>query len=86
MFEIGMFVPDGREIVEGETLVSIGSTVRSRRKALGLTQTDLADLAGCSERFVRFVEAGKATVRVDKLLAVLDALGLELSVGVRSVA
>ncbi|HIZ34480.1 MAG TPA: type II toxin-antitoxin system Y4mF family antitoxin [Candidatus Ruania gallistercoris] len=49
-----------------------------RRKQLGLRQEDLAVLAGVSERFVRQLEAGKSTVRLDTLTAVLDALGLEL--------
>ncbi len=60
-------------------LTSLGQQVRDRRKSLRLTQDSLADLAGCSPRFVRALEAGKATVRLDKVLAVLDALGLELS-------
>ncbi len=52
--------------------------IRERRKALRLTQQDLADLAGCSVRFVREVESGKLTVRLDKVAAVLAALGLDL--------
>lgn len=52
--------------------------IRERRKSLGLTQDDLADLARCSPRFVRDLEAGKPGVRLDKVLAVLDAVGLEL--------
>lgn len=51
-----------------------------RRRALGLRQEDLADLAGVSVRFVQFVESGKASVRLDKLTAVLDVLGLRLTV------
>lgn len=51
----------------------------ARRKELGLRQEDLALLAGVSERFVRQLEAGKPTVRLDTLTAVLDALGLELA-------
>lgn len=54
-------------------------TIRTRRKELALTQGDLADLAQVSERFVRAVEAGKDTVRVDKLRAVRAVLGLELA-------
>ncbi|WP_285246367.1 type II toxin-antitoxin system Y4mF family antitoxin [Pseudarthrobacter sp. efr-133-R2A-89] len=54
--------------------------VRARRKALRLNQRDLADIAGVSERFVRFVEQGKPSVQVDSLLALLDALGLQLEV------
>ena len=39
------------------------------RCALRLTQQDLADMAGVSERFVRFVEQGKPSVQLDSLLA-----------------
>ncbi len=56
----------------------LGEQVRDRRKALGLTQQDLADLAGCSVRFVGELEAGKDTVRLDIVGACLEALGLEL--------
>jgi y4mF family transcriptional regulator len=59
---------------------SLGATVRARRGSLNLSQSDLADLAGVSERFVRFVEQGKTTVQLEPLLAVLGTLGLELTV------
>lgn len=58
---------------------SIADQIRRRRRSLQLTQDEVADLAGCSARFVRSLEAGKATVRLDKLVAVLDVVGLELS-------
>ena len=45
---------------------------------------DVADLAGVSERFVRELESGKPSVRLDLLQRVLDVLGLELLVQVRS--
>ncbi len=72
------------EMMMTERLGNIAEQVRDRRKALRLTQDDLADLAGCSPRFIRALEAGKSTVRMDKLLDVLDALGLELAAGRRS--
>lgn len=62
------------------TASEIGRIVRARRKALGVTQTEAALLAGCSELFVGSVEAGKQTIRMDKLIALFDALGLEFSV------
>lgn len=65
------------------SVASIGAQVRQRRRSLGLTQDDVADLAGASPRFIGALEAGKTTFRVDKLAAVLEALGLELSVSVR---
>ena len=55
-----------------------------RRRALGLRQADLADLAGVSERFVRELEGGKPSVRLDLLVRALDVLGLELVLRRRS--
>lgn len=66
-----------------ERLSAMSDQVRERRKSLRLTQQDLADLARCSARFVRALETGKQTVRFDKLLDVLDALGLELTAQIR---
>lgn len=56
----------------------LARTVRLRRVSLGLRQDELADLAGVSERFVYAVEKGKRSVQLDKLVAVLAALGLHL--------
>ncbi|WP_159501783.1 type II toxin-antitoxin system Y4mF family antitoxin [Microbacterium sp. 18062] len=58
-------------------------TLKARRRRLGLTQQDLADLAGVSARSVHEVERGKATVRLDVLTAVATALGLELTLTLR---
>ncbi len=68
---------------ESKSVVLLADTVRDRRKALGLRQAELADLGGCSERFVHTVENGKTSLRLDKLLDVLEVLGLELVVVVR---
>ncbi|MBT2522330.1 helix-turn-helix transcriptional regulator [Arthrobacter sp. ISL-28] len=62
----------------------LAAEVRARRTALRLSQQDLADMAGVSERFVRFVEQGKPSVQLDSLLAVLETLGLELHVATRA--
>lgn len=62
------------------TPAEIGSAVRRARKAAGLRQNDLARLAGVGTRFLIELEAGKPTVRLDKLLAVLAALGIALRV------
>jgi HTH-type transcriptional regulator/antitoxin HipB len=63
----------------------LGRQIRERRRSLGLTQDALADLARCSPRFLRAFEAGKPGVRLDKVLDVLDALGLELHLTPRRV-
>lgn len=64
----------------------LAAEVRSRRRSLRLSQRELAELTGVSERFVRFVEQGKRTVQLDSLLALLDTLGLELRVQTRTSA
>ncbi|MGF1646363.1 MAG: type II toxin-antitoxin system Y4mF family antitoxin [Kineosporiaceae bacterium] len=61
----------------------LAGDVHARRRALSLGQDDLAALAGVSVRFVRALEHGKPTVRLDKVVAVLDALGLELRAELR---
>ncbi len=63
---------------------SLGEEVRSRRRKLGLSQEELADLAGVSPSFVRFVEHDKSSVRLDKLRAVLNVLGLEVTIKAKS--
>jgi HTH-type transcriptional regulator / antitoxin HipB len=55
---------------------AVGEVLRKRRVGMGLHQVDLAELAGCSTRFVHTIEAGKGTLRFDKLAAVLRVLGL----------
>lgn len=57
----------------------LGSAVRARRRALRLDQAEVAALAGVGLAFLYALEHGKPTVRIDKLLAVLGVLGLELS-------
>lgn len=57
----------------------LGAAIKDCRKKLGLTQTQLADLAGVSLNYVSQLENGKPKTQLDKLLAVIDVLGLELA-------
>ena len=59
----------------------LGLTVRRRRKELGLTQLETAELAGVAVRTVHAVEAGKPTIQLGALLSVLSAVGLQLALG-----
>jgi len=56
----------------------LSSAIAARRRALELTQIELARLAGCGPDFLYDLESGKTTVRLDKILDVLAVLGLEL--------
>lgn len=54
--------------------------VKSMRKQYGLTQVDLSEKSGVGLRFVRELESGKPTLRMDKVNCVLSLFGSELGV------
>lgn len=58
----------------------IAAFIKEKRKQLKLTQPDLAERAGVGLRFVRELEQGKQSVRLDKVNQVLDLFGSELGV------
>lgn len=57
---------------------TLSAFVVQRRKALKLTQPQLADKVGVGLRFIRELEAGKPTLRMDKVNEVLRFFGCEL--------
>jgi y4mF family transcriptional regulator len=57
--------------------MSFGKFVKERRGASGLTQPELAEKAGVGLRFVRELEQGKETMRLDKVNQVLRLFGYE---------
>jgi len=59
----------------------LAAAVRAARWARGLTQAQLAALAGVGMKFLYELEAGKDALRTDKVRDVLRALGLQLEVG-----
>lgn len=61
----------------------LGATLRARRRELSLTQSEAADLADISTRVLSDLENGRETVRLDIVNAVVNALGLNLSVSVQ---
>ena len=56
----------------------LGRQARARRKAAGLTQVEVAELAGVGERFVSEFERGKATAELGKVLRLCQRIGLDL--------
>lgn len=62
-----------------EWATELGAAVRSQRRSLGMTQIELSTLAGCGPVFVYDVERGKPGVRLDKLVDLLEVLGLQLT-------
>lgn len=74
-----MITGDNRHVHASTTAAQIGRAVHEARTEFGLDQQTTADLAGVSVRFLRSVEKGKESVQYDHLVAVLDALGLALT-------
>lgn len=56
----------------------LGGAIRAERKALGLTQGDLAAASGVSLRFISELERGRESAGVGRVLHVLDMLGIEI--------
>ena len=57
----------------------LGRIVKKERKAMGLTQADLALTSGTGMRFISDLENGKPTCQIGKTLTVLKTLGLRLA-------
>jgi y4mF family transcriptional regulator len=60
----------------------IGSTIKGRRKFLKITQEDLADISGISERTLRDIEKGLANPELESLMKLCEVLGLKLTISV----
>ena len=61
----------------------IGNYIKEERKKAGLTQEEFAMRAGLGLRFVRELEQGKETVRLDKVNQALSMFGKEAVPGER---
>ena len=59
---------------------TIGTTIRDRRKRLGVTQRQLADIAGMSVNTITKIERGEGNPQLSVLMLLLDTLGMKLTV------
>lgn len=62
-----------------QTPAELGRIVRKERKAMGLTQAELALASGTGMRFISDLENGKPTCQIGKTLTVLQTLGLRIA-------
>jgi len=62
------------------TNIPINIQIKTLRKKQKLTQVDFAKRVGVGLRFLRKLEGGKPTVRLDKVNQVLDFLGVHLEI------
>ncbi len=61
----------------------IAEFIKKNRKAAGLTQVEFALRSGLGLRFIRELEQGKETVRMDKVNVALAMFNAEAVAGVR---
>ena len=63
----------------------IGELIRRRRREAGYSIQQLAQLLGCSTRFLSEVERGKGGASIGRVLQIAVSLGLEMRMGKKSV-
>ena len=62
----------------GRIMTKLATYIKAKRKEFGLTQEELSLKSGVGLRFVRDMEQGKETLRMDKVNQVLSLFGSEL--------
>lgn len=60
-------------------MTNLAKYIKAKRKEFGLTQVDLSQKSGVGLRFVREMEQGKETLRLDKVNQVLALFGAEMA-------
>lgn len=73
-------IPTGNQIIEINSTEQLGEVLCMVRKSQKLTQKDIAGLGNTGNRLIVDIENGKPTVQIQKVLHVLDLLGLKMVV------
>ena len=58
---------------------NLSKTIKEERKKAGLTQVEFAERSGLGLRFIRDLEQGKESLRLDKVNQALEMFGMEMS-------
>ncbi|MGN0287425.1 MAG: helix-turn-helix domain-containing protein [Atopobiaceae bacterium] len=58
----------------------LGKAIRVRRRELGYTQSELADMLGIGVTYISNIENGKETAEIGKALRIVQMLGMDLFV------
>ncbi|MBB1283228.1 helix-turn-helix transcriptional regulator [Flavisolibacter sp. BT320] len=62
----------------------LATIIKNRRAFLKYTQADMAELTGLTDRTIRSIENGEHSTALQSWLKVLDILGLEMKLQVKS--
>jgi transcriptional regulator with XRE-family HTH domain len=68
---------------QGWFFAQIAENVSARRKGLGLSQKELAELTGTTQSAIARLESGGRPPRIDTLLGIAEALDCDLTVELR---
>jgi y4mF family transcriptional regulator len=73
------FHPDRDDhLVRVGSAAALGQAAKAQRQRLGMTQAEVALVAGVGVRFIGELEAGKPTLQLEKAVRVVRTLGLQL--------
>lgn len=68
-------------LAAGDRIMSaadLGKVIRARRKELGYTQVEVAEMMECSPRLVGEIERGRGSVGFDRMVSYAMNLGIDL--------
>jgi transcriptional regulator with XRE-family HTH domain len=57
----------------------LGSNMRERRRTLGVSQEELADIAGLHRTYIGAVERGERNVSIDNIIVIAKALNVKIA-------
>lgn len=66
------------------TPAQIGNAIRRTRKKRGWSQTELGNAASLRQETISLIESGHPAAKLETILNVLSALGLELQISQRT--
>ncbi|MBR6438449.1 MAG: helix-turn-helix transcriptional regulator [Bacteroidales bacterium] len=72
--------------MENKEQIRIGKIIRDRRKQLGVNQQTLSELAGVGINTLLAIERGEGNPQLSTLLAVIDSLGLQLDIKLKTMS
>lgn len=75
-------IPIGNMLIGTPT--EFGAALEHRRRALSLTQDDVASAIGVNRRVIGELERGKGSVRIEIALAIAQAVGLDVDLSPRT--
>lgn len=83
MISFHIFATESQYLVKMEAK-EIGKIIKERRKSLGVNQQTLSDLAGVGLNTLVAIERGEGNPQLSTLLTILDTLGLQMVVSLKT--